>query len=294
MDTYYTNAPEVQEIARIAFPSYTGKKFKVSTFSGSMRLDSYWDGGSRTYYSIVNMKTKRAKQIPENGSPYSGKPYRISKLPEGFAVVANSIFMGKDSGITVYVNPENITKMLPAPDETPWTEKVVLSATRSLKSSYAGIKDYRLREAIRETGITKDEWDKAKESLIQKGMLNKAGAITDKGRNAIGRTNLSDLKRDKQLQSKDVEPSQPVNENMGSVPEVEIAERIETYWKCPHCKQEIYEKHSYPADSNNVYGREEIHSDCGGKFLRPEMTDDEKNWLNQIKDRFSVVDKKSH
>lgn len=196
---YYSDAPEIRDIASKAFPGYSGRSFKVDTFSGPMTLRSYWDGGSKTDYAIVNMKTGRSKPIPENGGPYGGKAFRISKLPEGFAVVAHNTFTGKDMGITIYVNPENISKMLPAPDETPWAEKVVLSATRSLKSSYAGIKDYRFREALKDTGITKPEWDQAKEALIQKGLLNKAGAITDKGRNAIGRTDLRQLERKKSL-----------------------------------------------------------------------------------------------
>ena len=207
---YYSDAPEIRDIAAKAFPGYSGRRFKVDTFGGPMNLSSYWDGGSKTDYAIVNMKTGRSKQIPQNGGMGSGKPFRISKLPEGFAVVAHSTFRGQDMGITIYVNPENISKMLPAPDEVPWAEKVVLSATRSLKSSYAGIKDYRFREALKDTGITKPEWDQAKEALIKKGLLNKAGAITDTGRNAIGRTNLYQLKREKSLDnpaSSDIVPT---------------------------------------------------------------------------------------
>lgn len=195
-ETYYSDAPEIRDIAIKAFPGYSGKKFKVETFSGPMELRSYWDGGSRDYYVIINMKLGKAKAVPENG--IQGKTFRISKLPEGFAVVRHSIFSGKDMGITIYVNPENMSKMLPKPDDTEWAEKVVLSATRALKSSYAGIKDYRFHTALRDTGITKPEWDKAKEALTQKGMLNKAGAITDAGRNAIGRTDLYQLKRGKE------------------------------------------------------------------------------------------------
>jgi hypothetical protein len=194
-EAYYTDNPEFKEIALLAFPGYSGRKFKLDTFTGPMNLTSYWDGGSKESYVILNLKTRKSKVVPENGTPYTGKSFRISKLPEGFAVVEHSIFMGKDMGITIFVNPENMAKMLPAPDETPWAEKVVLSATRSLKSSYAGIKDYRFHEAFRDTGITKPEWDKAKESCIQKGLLNKVGAITDKGRNAIGNENLRTLKR---------------------------------------------------------------------------------------------------
>lgn len=196
-ETYYSDAPEIRDIAAKAFPGYSGKKFRVETFNGPMELRSYWDGGSRDYYVIVNMKNGRAKAVPENGA--HGNIFRISKLPDSFAIVKHTTFSGKDMGITIYVNPENMSKMLPKQDDTEWAEKVVLSATRALKSSYAGIKDYRFHTALRDTGITKPEWDKAKEALIQKGMLNKAGAITDAGRNAIGRTDLYQLKRGKEL-----------------------------------------------------------------------------------------------
>ncbi len=192
---YYSDAPEIQEIANLAFPDYSGKKFRVDIFQSPMNLSSYWSGGSRNYFVIVNMANKRAEPIPENGGIFQMNAFRMSNLPENFAVVQRSFFSGKDAGITIYVNESNITKMLPSTEEVSWAEKVVLCATRSYKSSYAGIKDYRFREALQETGITREEWEKAKENLIQNGLLNKAGAITDKGRNAIGNTNLHTLKR---------------------------------------------------------------------------------------------------
>lgn len=195
MAAYYTSAPEVQEIARAAFPDYNGKKFSVAAFQGPMNLTSNWDGGSRTFYAAVDLNTRKAAQVPQNGTMFDAQKYQVNTLPPNLAIVAHSIFSGKDGGIVIYVNPESLTKMLPAPDEVTWSEKVVLAATRGLKSSYGGIKDYRFREALQDTGITRVEWDQAKESLIQKGMLNKAGAIQDKGKNAIGQTNLRNLKR---------------------------------------------------------------------------------------------------
>lgn len=202
---YYSNAPEIRDIALKAFPDYNGRSFKVETFGGPMRLDSYWEGGSRDYYAIVNMNTGKVKQVPENGTPWSGKPWRISKLPPNFAVVRSH--RGRFQEITIYVNPENISKMLPAPEELPWAEKVVLAATRSFKSSYMGRdrRDMANREMenifakdLGSTHISKQEWDAAKQSLIQKGMLNKAGAITDKGRNAIGDTQVRHLRKETQ------------------------------------------------------------------------------------------------
>jgi hypothetical protein len=206
MSALYTDAPEVKQIARVAFPDYNGNKFKVELFRGPMNLSSYWDGGSRDYYAIVNMSTMRSEPIPQGGSGHGDVPYRMTTLPDSFAVVEHTFYMGKDLGITIYVNQENMSKMLPQGQEISWAEKVVLSATRSLKSSYGGVKDYRFQEALRNTGITKQEWDIAKQSLIQKRMLNAAGAITNDGKNAIGRTELYSLEREKSAPTK-TEPS---------------------------------------------------------------------------------------
>lgn len=198
MNAFYTSDSEIQELARIAYPDYHGRHFRIEEFTGPMNLSSYWGDGSRNYYVIMNLVTKKAEPIPQGGSGHGDTPYRMSSLPENIAVVEHTIYMGKDLGITFYVNKENLVKMLPdSGQELSWAEKVVLSATRSYKSSYAGEKEYRFKEALRETGITKKEWDEAKQSLIKKKMLNAAGAITNDGKNAIGRTDLWSLKREK-------------------------------------------------------------------------------------------------
>jgi hypothetical protein len=77
--------------------------------------------------------------------------------------------------------------MLPLSDSGGLTlpEKIVLVATSSLKSSYGGIPNFRFTQAKSETGITQADWDLAKESLTKKGFLNKAGAITTSGKNAL-------------------------------------------------------------------------------------------------------------
>ena len=264
MDTIHTDAPEVKQIGRAV--GYSGRTYSVKPFKGPMDLTSYWSGGSKDSYSVINLDTLKTVDVPQGGSGHGDVPYRVSTLPSNMAVVKHTTFQGKDLGITIYVNPDNLSKMLPAPGEVSWAEKVVLSATRSYKSSYGGVKDYRFQEALRDTGITRQEWDEAKQSLIQKKMLNKAGAITNDGRNAIGNTNLSQLKREKD-----------------ETPVVEIAERKSEYWRCPHCKQEIYEKHSRPVDPYDVECNEEIHLDCGGKYKRPPMSEAEMLWLEQFK-----------
>jgi hypothetical protein len=61
----------------------------------------------------------------------------------------------------------------------------VLLATAGLKPSYGGDGDFRFHEAHRRRGIGREAWDTAKAECIAAGWLNKAGAITPRGRNAI-------------------------------------------------------------------------------------------------------------
>jgi hypothetical protein len=186
---------EVREIAKLAFPDYTGKKFKVEAFQGPMRCDSYWSEGSRDYWVVLNLETGKSEPIPENGTPFSNGGKVSQELPINGALVLRAISRGVEAGITIYLRPENIrADMLPAPVDLDWKEKVVLSATRSLKSTYAGIKNYRFHEANERTGIALVQWEVARARLIERGLLNKAGAITDEGKNAIGWTDLSSLK----------------------------------------------------------------------------------------------------
>lgn len=174
---------------------YRGRRFRISTSIPS-EIRSYWDGGSKSSYAFYNLSSKEVKSVPTNHPMFDkGVPSKVGVLPEGFALVEHNIFCGKDMGITIYVNEENMTKMVEQEQvELGRNEKIVLAATRSLKSSYGGVKNLRYVEAHRITGITTEEWEKAKASLIKLKLLNKAGAITANGRNAIGYTDLYKLK----------------------------------------------------------------------------------------------------
>jgi len=116
----------------------------------------------------------------------AGKPRDLEALPPGIVIVKHSIFCGKDTGITIYANANELVPLLPAKAELTSHENTVLTFTRSYKSSYAGVSNYRFYEASRATGIKIDEWNAAKAALIERKLLNKAGAITPAGRNAVG------------------------------------------------------------------------------------------------------------
>jgi hypothetical protein len=192
-----TKLPEVQELARRAFPAYTGRRFVLEPFTHPLTATSYWDGGCRDYWCLVNLATNRTWMVPENGTPFvnHGKTFKIGRLPENVALVRH--YLGRFESVTIYLNPANLrADLIPPKPALEWAESVVLAATRSLKSSYAGIKNYRFHEAHERTGINETEWDSAKAVCIQKGLLNRAGAITDDGRNAIEWTRLESLKRE--------------------------------------------------------------------------------------------------
>jgi hypothetical protein len=187
--------PVAKQIAGICFPEYTGKKYSVSVVAPGMRTDSCWQGGSRDYWAVLQLSTMKVASIPENGSGF-GQYKNALEMPlpaPDFALVRHSIFCGKDAGIHIYLHADNGAKLLPKPTEVTQNEKIVLVSTRSYKSSYAGVSNYRFVEARRDTGITATEWEEAKAALISRGLLLKTGAITVDGRNAAGESSLYSL-----------------------------------------------------------------------------------------------------
>jgi hypothetical protein len=111
-------------------------------------------------------------------------------IKSGFAVVRHSYFSGKDMGLTFYLSPQDAAPMLPAPVELSPDAALVLEYTATRKSSYMGkdryqmaLDDIRAGYCKREP-LSREQWNDAKNSLINLGFLNKAGAITPAGRNA--------------------------------------------------------------------------------------------------------------
>ncbi len=87
-----TQAPEVKQLVRRAFPEYNGKRFTVEPFTGPVHATSYWSGGSRDYWALVRMTDYAILPLPENGTPFSngGESILIESLPDGVALVRRS------------------------------------------------------------------------------------------------------------------------------------------------------------------------------------------------------------
>lgn len=174
--------------------NYSGRKVELvcqPTASHNESENGEWDDGSMHEWAYMTL-------------PGTGMTLHTELLSDTVCV-HHSIFCGKDTGISIHGWPDTIANLL-APDLvlTPpmlsWAERVVLSATRTYKANTFGNSNYRENQARRETGITPEQWSVASVALMSKGMLKSNGAITSKGRNAIGNTNLYILRREKEVE----------------------------------------------------------------------------------------------
>lgn len=93
-----------KEIGRLAFPDYRGRKIREEVATRPIRVESYWDGGSRDYFVCVDLRSGRVVALPQNGTPYDGGPIAPKgvMVPEWGAIVERSYFCGKDVGIMVH------------------------------------------------------------------------------------------------------------------------------------------------------------------------------------------------
>lgn len=186
MTTIHLEADQVPAVLRAG---YDGRKFKVRIAETVTLQNTYWSGGTRSTYELVEIATGRTIQPAGSADPpaFGGTlEGRYVDIPRGYVLREHSTFCGKDMGLTFHARAEDLAPMLPKPAAISEHEKIVLAATAGLKASYGGIPNFRFTQASRATGITLEQWDAAKTACIAAGYLNKAGAITPKGRNAVG------------------------------------------------------------------------------------------------------------
>ena len=186
--TIYANRSDIPATILGAFPEYCGNKFKITATDSVTLCDLNYSGGTRNQYRAVDIATGKvldgsaANRPPPWSNTSEGQEV---KIPEGIAVVEHSMFCGKNHGLTIYARVSSLAPLLTAPKDLPWAELVVLYATRCYKNTYAGKSDCQFNKATHETGIGAFQWANAKVRLIGSKHLTKAGAITNRGRNAV-------------------------------------------------------------------------------------------------------------
>ncbi len=173
----------VRKILQRCCPGYSGRNISCKITDSISFHSTNWSGGYRRQYTLYSIKEDKVAGLQEQ--PYFEKSEFYTKsheIPEGLLIVV-LVNSGQRVYVEIHCRSELVTKRLESKATLSWAHKVVLCATASLKSSYAGIKDYRFHEANQRTGINKPEWDQAKAELIELGFLFKNGAITVDGRN---------------------------------------------------------------------------------------------------------------
>ena len=179
--------PIIKRVLEASFPGYTGRNITIE-LTNTFRLDQSWFEGSRTTWRAVTRDGKLLDPGLSFSSGIFNNPIanQFIDIPVNTIIVQHIIFQGKDLGLYVLIRPDEFNKdILPITEDINEYEKIVLEHTRSLKSSYGGIKNYRFYEANRKTNITLENWNNAIETCITKGLLAKNKAITPKGYNAI-------------------------------------------------------------------------------------------------------------
>lgn len=128
------SAPELKRLVLAAFPDYRKKSVFLSVFGErGVNVNSYWDGGSRAVYALVEMATMRRKALPTGSHPYFDISSRglagqetpdvavdhvgnvtLKRLPEGIALIEGGTFCGKPATAHIRVNAANMAKYLTA------------------------------------------------------------------------------------------------------------------------------------------------------------------------------------
>ena len=127
------SAPEVKRVILAAFPEYRKQRLYLTVFpEHGVQINSYWDGGSRDYFAIVELASLRRMPMPTATHPYFEVAARgmanqstqfvesdhvgnitLKMLPEGYALVQSGVFCGKPATAHVYLNSANMAKLLP-------------------------------------------------------------------------------------------------------------------------------------------------------------------------------------
>lgn len=108
---------DIALLLKATFPEYTGRKFYVQPQS-SVRLDGLnWDGGSRSAYRAVTLDGKAIG----NGAAFNAvAPWDNTAegnsldIPCGAVVARASVYCGIETGITFYINPADMPKLIGA------------------------------------------------------------------------------------------------------------------------------------------------------------------------------------
>lgn len=108
---------EVKPLVEATFPEYRGRKFQVEAACQVTLYDLNWSGGTRSVYRTC---TTEGRYIGSSAKANAAAPWNNAAegqrvpVPQGAVIVKHSEFCGKDCGLTIYIHPEDMPKLLPS------------------------------------------------------------------------------------------------------------------------------------------------------------------------------------
>jgi hypothetical protein len=100
------------EIARLMPRGYKKRKAFIQSREKITLSNTYWDGGSRSSYTIVNIVTGQITTCAQYAPPEFGGITPVIKIDDDIAIIETGVFCGKPATASVFVSPENYNKLL--------------------------------------------------------------------------------------------------------------------------------------------------------------------------------------
>jgi hypothetical protein len=115
--TAWQKDPSIAAVVRATFPTYRRKKVYIKASETVSLQDLNWSGGTRSEYHACTIdgtptgSSDKYSAYHPFDNPAEGKEIPI---PTGIVVVRGGFFCGKQSALTLHVNPADMPKYLNA------------------------------------------------------------------------------------------------------------------------------------------------------------------------------------
>ena len=99
---------QAAKIISLSYPDYKGRKITVEFSDTVSFYDTNWGGGSKNYYTALGL-TENGELVARQyiaPAPWNNTVEGTTvALPTNALIVERSFFCGKETGLTIYVNP---------------------------------------------------------------------------------------------------------------------------------------------------------------------------------------------
>ncbi len=105
MDRFRVRKDAIRPLLNVSFPDYKGRTYRVEFTKEVYLSDTYWSGGTRSWYVAIQMQGGQVSSLPSFApwdNPVEGK--RV-ELPKDIVIAEHAYFCGKDMGVTFYAHP---------------------------------------------------------------------------------------------------------------------------------------------------------------------------------------------